>query len=90
MWKDVLHSEDKLMQRGHAYLGRVATWTALEQIYPYLYGLTLTNNQRSLFQTKVEEFGRLFIRNFGDEHVTHYMVSYHYSERGFVRENPSM
>jgi hypothetical protein len=30
VWKDVLRSEDNQLQRGQAYLGRVATWTALE------------------------------------------------------------
>ena len=88
VWKDILRSEDNQLQRGQAYLGRVATWTALEQIYPYLCGLTLTDDQRSVFQTKVEDFGRLFIRNIGEEHVTHYMVSRFYSDGGFVRPLP--
>jgi hypothetical protein len=88
VWKDILRSEDNQLQRGQAYLGRVATWTALEQIYPYLCGLTLTNDQRAVFQTKVEEFGRLFIRNFGEEHVTHYMVSIFIPAYSFVRPLP--
>lgn len=46
----------------------------MEQVSIYLSGLTLTDT-RNEFEAKVEEIEALFIRNFGEEHVTHYMVN---------------
>jgi hypothetical protein len=36
---------------------------------------TLTNDQRHHFQEKADYWGRLFIRCFGKQHMTHYMMS---------------
>jgi hypothetical protein len=50
-------------------------WQAFEKIQPYLTGLTLTLEQRSTFKEKVEAWGKLYIKAYREEHVTHYMVS---------------
>jgi hypothetical protein len=75
VWKDVYESEHNFMEQGRSRIARVDMWKAFEDIQPYLTGLTLTLEQRSSFKEKVEAFGRLYTAAFGEEHVTHYMVS---------------
>jgi hypothetical protein len=61
---------------GAGYLARVEMWQALEDIIPYLIGLVLKEGQSAAdFRTKVQKWGKLFIRCFGKEHVIHYVVS---------------
>jgi hypothetical protein len=75
-WKDVVRSENNQVANGAGYLARVEMWQALEDIIPYLTGLVLKEGQSAAdFRTKVQKWGKLFIRCFGEEHVTHYVVS---------------
>jgi hypothetical protein len=75
-WKDVVRSENNQVANGARYLARVEMWQALEDIIPYLTGLVLKEGQLAAnFRTKVQKWGKLFIRCFGEEHVTYYVVS---------------
>lgn len=74
VWKDVLRSENNTLDQGRQYLDRVEMWEALEQVFPYLVGLTLNQEQISTFRPKIEKWGRLYLKCFGEDHVTHYMV----------------
>lgn len=53
----------------------VALWKALEDLRPYFTGLTLTPDQQEQYRGKIENWGRLCIKAFGEQDVTHYMVS---------------
>jgi hypothetical protein len=51
-------------------------WAALNDLRQYFSSArTLTNDQRQHFQEKADYWGRLFIRCFGKQHMTHYMTS---------------
>lgn len=76
VWKDVLRSENNTLDQGKQYLDRVEMWKALETVLPYLVGLSLDQEQRNTFRTKIQEWGRLYVKCFGEDHVTHYMVRF--------------
>lgn len=72
----MLRSENNQVGRGAGYLARVEMWQAFEKVVPYLTGLVLKPGQSaSDFRIKVRNWGRLFVKCFGEEHVTHYVVS---------------
>ena len=75
VWKDVLHTESNTLDQGRQYLDRVEMWKALETVFPYLVGLSLDQEQRETFKGKIERWGSLYMKCFGEDHITHYMVS---------------
>ena len=75
VWKDVLRSESNTLDQGRQYLDKVEMWKALETVFPYLVGLSLDQEQRETFKGKIERWGSLNVKCFGEDHVTHYMVS---------------
>jgi len=76
LWKDVVHSTKNLLDGGDAKRLQLDMWAALDDLRQYFSSaLTLSDDQRHHFKEKVEHWGRLFIRCFGEQHVTHYMVS---------------
>lgn len=74
-WMDICQSEYNCLNGGGSRITKLEMWRAFEKIQPYLTGLTLTLEQRSTFKEKVEAWGKLYIKAYGEEHVTHYMVS---------------
>ncbi len=74
-WMDICQSEYNCLNGGGSRITKLEMWRAFEKIQPYLTGLTLTLEQRSTFKEKVEAWGKLYIKAYGEENVTHYMVS---------------
>ena len=76
LWKDVVNSTKNLLDGGDAKRLQLEMWASLDDLWQYFNSaLTLSDDQRHHFKGKVEHCGRLFIRCFGEQHVTHYMVS---------------
>lgn len=75
-WKDVVMSENNHLENGQARRNRFQVWEALEELQPYLTGLVLTAEQRGACKAKLDQFGKAFLKAFGENHVTHYMVSW--------------
>jgi len=74
VYQDVILVERNYLDNGAARQGRLQVWIALEKLIPYFTGLTLTSEQRHSFKALMENFGSLYIKHFGEHHVTHYMV----------------
>ena len=65
-------------------------WQAFEELQPYITRLVLTAIQQSEFKERIQNWGRAFVNAFGEEHISHYMVSimfpnliFHASREGF-------
>lgn len=74
-WKDICQAESNNSGGGAHRRARAAMWQAFEEVLPYFSGLVLTAEQRVEFKVKIEIWGRAFLKAFGEEHVSHYMVS---------------
>lgn len=75
-WKDVCTAEQNNLEQGLSRQRRYDMWEAFEELQPYLTGLVLTTEQRRACKEKFDKWGKLYLAAFGEEHVTHYMVSY--------------
>lgn len=76
LWKDVVNSTKNLLDGGDAKRIQLEMWATLDDLRQYFsFALTLSDDQRHHFKEKVEHWGWLFIRCFGEQNLTHYMVS---------------
>lgn len=76
---DVVNAEKNNLRRGQAKRDKIEMWRALDAVRPYLTGLRLIEGQSSEdFKEKVDIWGHLYLKCFGEYQVTHYMVSYCY------------
>jgi len=48
----------------------------LEKLKPYFEGLILSNDKKAKFKGLVEAWGQQFIKAFGEQHITHYIVGF--------------
>jgi hypothetical protein len=75
LYVDVINSEKNFSNLGQARRDRLDLWQMLDNLLPYFKGLRLGDDQSAPdFRSKVEAFGRQYIKCFGETHVTHYMV----------------
>lgn len=78
LYVDVVNAEQNFANRGQDKRDRLELWRLLDELRPYCQGLRLQENQSAAdFKQKVEAWGRLFVKCFGEQHVTHYMVRFH-------------
>jgi hypothetical protein len=75
IWMDIVHATKNFMNGGTDKRNQLMMWEALDELRVYFTKLTLTDDQRHDFKSKVESWGRLFLLCFGEHHVTQYMVS---------------
>lgn len=73
-WKDVCQAENNNTRGGADRIAKAAMWQAFEEVLPYLTGLVLKAEQRLQFKQKIKHWGRAYLKAFGEEHVSHYMV----------------
>ena len=82
LYIDVVNAEKNFMKNGQSKRDKLDMWHALDALRPYFCGLRLNEEQSAAdFETKVEQWGRSYIRCYGEHQVTHYMVlppSQHY------------
>lgn len=75
LYIDVVNAEQNCANRGQDKRDRIELWKQLDELRPCLQGLTLKEGQSAEdFKVKIEAWGRLFVKCFGEHHVTHYMV----------------
>jgi len=74
VYKEVVLAKRNYLENGVARHGRLQVWIALEKLIPYFTGLILSMEQRNSFKGLVENFGSLYVKHFGEHHVTHYIV----------------
>jgi hypothetical protein len=74
-WKDICQAESNNSRGGADRRARAAMWQAFEEVLPYFSDLVLTAEQRLQFKGKIEMWGTTFLKAFGEEHVSHYMVN---------------
>lgn len=74
LYADVVSAEKNFMSWGAAKRAKLEVWVGLEKLKPYLEGLTLHEDQKANFEGLVEAWGYQFIRAFGEQHVTPYIV----------------
>ena len=73
-WKDICQAENNNAGSGADRIAKYQMWQAFEDVVPYLTGLVLTAEQRMQFKQKIHKWGKAYLKAFGEEHVTHYMV----------------
>jgi hypothetical protein len=73
-WKDICQAENNNIGNGADRIAKASMWRAFEEVQPYFTGLLLTAEERQLFKQKIRNFGNAYLKAFGEEHVTHYMV----------------
>jgi hypothetical protein len=73
VWKDICVAEHNFLNKGTSRAARLQMWAAFDDIQSYFKALTLSVNERRAFRGKVENFRRLYVRCFGEGHVTHYV-----------------
>jgi hypothetical protein len=75
LYVDIVNAEKNTLNKGQAKRDRLELWHALDALQPYFTGLRLTNGQSARdFKLKVDAFGQLYLKCFGEHQVTHYMV----------------
>jgi len=74
VWKDVVSAERNFIEDGSQRRGKFQVWQELENLRPYLTGLSLNDEEINNYKAKIEKWGQLFIKYFGEQHLTHYMV----------------
>lgn len=74
VWKDIVQSCKNFLSGGEAKRAQLEMWSSLDDLQQYFTKLTLTDEQRLNFKSKVENWDRLFIKCFSEIHVTHCMV----------------
>lgn len=75
VWKDLINACRNFTEGGAAKRNQLEMWSALDEIREYFIHLTLTDDQIHDFKAKVDRWGRLLVKCFGENHVTQYMVS---------------
>ena len=73
---DIVDTEHNRLENGASRRAKIELWTATSELRKYLIGLTFSEEQTLQFRSVAENWGRLYIDCFGEQHVTHYMVSY--------------
>lgn len=77
---DVVIAKRNNLRRGQAKREKIEMWQALDALRPYFTGLQLTKYQSvEDFKVKVDAWGHLYLKCFGEYQVIHYMVSYGFS-----------
>ena len=73
VYRDVVLAEQNYLDNGAARQGGLQVWIALEKLIPYFTGLILMMEQWHSFKGLMENFGSLYVKHFGEHHVTHYI-----------------
>lgn len=75
LYVDVVNAEKNYINNGQSKRDRLELWQSLDSLRSYFNQLRLTDEQSVKdFKTKIAAWGRLYIRCFGEHHVTHYVV----------------
>lgn len=74
-WKDICEAERNTTNQGRAKRERQNMWVAFADLQIYFSNMQLSVTQRTEYKGKVEKWGRLFLKAFGECHITHYVVS---------------
>ena len=78
LYIDVVNAKKNFMNNGRSKRDKLDMWHAMDALRPYFCGFRLNEEQSAAdFKTKVEEWGRCYIRCYGEHQVTHYMVCHH-------------
>jgi len=75
LWRDIVLAERNCGGDGNTRRERMEVWSSLERLLPFFTGLTLTTYQVSNFDRQAMEFGKIFVKVYGEHNVTHYIVS---------------
>jgi len=75
LYVDVVPAEKSFMSGGATKRAKLDVWIGLEKLKPYLEELTLQDDKKAKFKGLVKAWGQQFIRAFGEQYVTHYIVS---------------
>lgn len=71
---DIVNATRNVLNGGEAKRNQLEMWSALDDLRQYFTSLTLSIEQIRSFKSKVDNWGKLYVRCFGEAHVTHYMV----------------
>jgi len=75
LYFDIVSVEKNFLDNGERKRQKLEVWNGLANLRPYFTALMLTDELKSNFKEKVEEWGRAYLVAFGEMHVTHYIVS---------------
>lgn len=74
VYKDIINATRNVVNGGESKRKQLEMWDALDDLVQYFTNLTLSREQKEAFKYKVEKWGKLYVRCFGESQVTHYMV----------------
>ena len=75
LWRDLIVAMKITRDNGNTRRSHIQLWVAFEKLLPFFTSLSLSQEERSSFQPLVHDWGKIFVKVFGESHVTHYIVS---------------
>lgn len=75
LYTDIVAAEKKFIDSGGNRRAKADVWHGLDKLRPYFHGLTLSEDQIKEFKPLVDQWGKDYIKAFGEHQVTHYIVS---------------
>lgn len=67
--------EKNFIDSGDNRRAKLDVWQGLDKLGPYFRGLQLDESQKQGFKQLVHQWGKDYIKAFGEHQVTHYIVS---------------
>lgn len=74
VWKDICEAERNNSNQGQSKQDRQAMWATFDDIQIYFTSMHLTAKKRRDYKTKIEMWGKAYLKAFGEGAVTHYIV----------------